>query len=152
MAIDWSPELTLNHELLDREHVELFRRLEEAAAAVDGPRAGLDAAVAALATALIDHLSTEERLMDETLYPERVRHRSAHELFLADFERLRAELRETGATPAIGDWLRKRLPEWLRFHVRVNDLPFGAYLARRRPAPAAASDARARRRDGGRLS
>jgi hemerythrin len=150
MGIDWSPELTLNHELLDREHVELFRRLEEAAGAVDGPRAGLDAAVAALTTALIDHLATEERLMEATLYPERVRHRSAHELFLADFDRMRAELREAGPTPAVAEWLRTRLPEWLRFHVRVNDLPFGAYLARRRPAPTL--DARARRRDGGRLS
>jgi hemerythrin len=84
--------------------------------------------------------------MNETLYPERVRHRSAHELFVADFEQARAELRANGATPQVANALRRRVPEWLRFHIRVNDAPFGEWLARRRPL---ASQARPRRSDGG---
>jgi hemerythrin len=139
MPGEWSPELTLNNELLDGQHVELFRKLESAAAALEGPRAALESAVEAFADALVSHLAVEERLMDETLYPERVRHKSAHELFVADFQRVRAELRTSGATPAVAEGLRRRVPEWLRFHTRVNDAPFGAYLARRRQlGPAAA--------------
>jgi hemerythrin len=129
---EWTPELTLNHDLLDDQHVEIFRRVAAAVAALDGPRAALDAAVAALADALVTHLSSEERVMQETLYPERARHRSAHELFMADFVQLREELRTLGPTPAVADGLRRRVPEWLRFHIRVNDLPLGAYLSRRR--------------------
>ncbi len=72
--------------------------------------------------------------MDETLYPERVRHKSAHELFVADFEKVRGELHGSGGTPVVADGLRRRVPEWLRFHIRVNDAPFGDYLARRRQA------------------
>ncbi len=134
MAGEWSPELTLNNELLDGQHVELFRRLSTAAAALDGPRDALVEAVDAFADTLVSHLAVEERLMDETLYPERVRHKSAHELFVADFEKVRAELRAFGATPTVADGLRRRVPEWLRFHTRVNDAPFGAYLARRKQA------------------
>jgi hemerythrin len=129
---EWTPDLTLNHDLLDEQHVDVFRKLGDAAAAIDGPRTALDAAFAALTDALMTHLSTEERVMDEALYPERARHRSAHELFMADFLQLREELRTQGPTPVVADWLLRRVPEWLRFHIRVNDLPLGAYLARRR--------------------
>jgi hemerythrin len=144
---DWSPELTLNHELLDEDHVEIFRRMSAAGAALDGPTAGVERAVAALADVLVTHLATEERLMEESLYPERARHRSAHELFMADFLQLREELREKGPTPLVADWIQRRLPEWLRFHIRVNDLPFGLYLSRRRahPDPRAAAKDRPRR-------
>ncbi len=137
MPSEWSPELTLNNEVLDGQHVDLFRRLSAAADALEGPRDALVEAVDAFADALVSHLAVEERLMDETLYPERVRHKSAHELFVADFEKIRAELRASGATPSVAEGIRRRVPEWLRFHTRVNDAPFGAYLARRR-APGAA--------------
>ena len=150
MAGEWSPELTLNNDLLDGQHVDLFRKLEAVAAAVEGPRGALDRAVDAFADALLSHLAVEERLMDETLYPERVRHKSAHELFVADFEKVRAELRTLGPTPAVADGLRRRVPEWLRFHTRVNDAPFGAYLTRRRQRGGGA--ARPQRDDGRRLS
>lgn len=150
MAGEWSPELTLNHELLDGQHVDLFRRLSAVAAALDGPREALEDALDGFADALVSHVAVEEQLMDETLYPERVRHRSAHELFVADFEKLRDELRATGPTPSVADGLRRRIPEWLRFHIRVNDGPFGSYLARRRQL--GVSGARAPRDDGRRLS
>ena len=148
MPGEWSPELTLNNELLDAQHMELFRRLSAAAEAVDGPRAPLEAAVDAFADTLVEHLAVEERLMDDTLYPERVRHKSAHELFVADFEKVRADLHAAGATPSVVDGLRRRVPEWLRFHTRVNDAPFGAYLARRKQL----GGARAPRDNGRRLS
>lgn len=132
MPVEWSPDLTLNVDLLDEQHVDLFRRLGDASNALDGARASLEAAVESFSDALLAHLSFEERLMDQTLYPERTRHRSAHELFVADLGQMRAEIHERGATPVAAEWIRVRIPEWLRFHIRVNDIPFGDYLARRR--------------------
>ncbi len=134
---DWTPDLTLNHELLDLQHVELFRGLSAAAEAVDGPTAGVEAAVAAVADVLVTHFAAEEAAMDDVLYPERTRHRSAHELFMADFLQMREELRRQGPTPLVADWIRRRIPEWLEFHIRVNDNPLGSYLARRRLQQAA---------------
>jgi hemerythrin-like metal-binding protein len=132
MSVEWTPELTLNHDQLDRQHVEIFRRLRDSVAALDGTRADVERAVALLADVIVDHVVAEERLMEATLYPERARHRAAHELFVADVARMREELRDTGATPVVAEWLRVRIPEWLHFHIRVNDAPLGAYLARRR--------------------
>jgi hemerythrin len=129
---EWTPDLTLNNEMLDDQHVEIFRRLGEAGRALDGPPAGVDSAVAALSDALVTHLAAEERLMDDALYPERRRHRSAHEMFMADFGQMRDELRRLGPTPMVAEWIRHRIPEWLGFHIRVNDAPLGAFLSRRR--------------------
>jgi hemerythrin len=142
---DGMPELTLHHELLDAQHGEIVRRLEALSGALDGPADGRAPAVAALTDALVTHLASEEQLMDDALYPERVRHKSAHELFMADFLQMRRTLDEVGASPEVADWVRHRLPEWLRFHVAVNDAPLAVFLARRRPQAAGRPA-----RDGGR--
>jgi hemerythrin-like metal-binding protein len=131
MSADWMPELTVNHADLDEEHLEIFRRLKVAERSLDGDRDEAERAVTALADAIVDNLAFEERRMEETLYPDRGRHRAAHELFMADFTTMRDELRERGPSPLVVAWLNTRLPEWLRFHIRVNDAPLAAFLARR---------------------
>jgi hemerythrin len=136
MAIDWTPDLTVNNEELDRQHVDLFRHIAEAAAALDqGVLPALDQAVSQLADLLIEHLAAEEAVMEETLYPERAGHKGAHDLFMADFVQFREDLRERGLSGGAGDWILKRIPEWLSFHIRVNDAPLAAFLARRSPGP-----------------
>ncbi len=139
MASEWTPDLTLNHEMLDRQHADIFRCLADLSDALAGPRDAIDRSLGELSDSLVTHLAAEEQLMAEVLYPERARHKSAHELFMADFLQMRETLREEGVTPAVDDWIRRRIPEWLRFHISVNDFPLGVYLARRRSqgAPAA---------------
>ena len=131
MSVEWSPELTLNNDELDHQHVDVFRRLHEAVVALDRSRAEVERAVALLCDSIAEHAAAEDRLMHQTLYPERARHRAAHDLFVADVERMRAELAAAGATPAVAEWLRVRIPEWLHFHIRVNDTPLALFLGRR---------------------
>jgi hemerythrin len=132
---DWTADLKLNHEILDGQHADIFRRIAAVAEALDGPRDAIEDALAALADSLVTHLATEEQLMDDALYPERGRHKSAHELFMADFLQMRSALRDEGPTQAVVDWVTRRIPEWLKFHISVNDHPLGLYLARRRTLP-----------------
>jgi hemerythrin-like metal-binding protein len=141
MSTEWTQDLTLNHEMLDGQHADIFRCLAALADALTGPRDGLERALADLSDSLVTHLAAEEQLMADVLYPERARHKSAHELFMADFLQMRESLREEGPTPAVEDWVRRRIPEWLRFHISVNDFPLGVYLARRRGQPGAAAPA-----------
>jgi hypothetical protein len=44
---------------------------------------------------------------------------------------MRGALRDDGPTPETRDWITRRIPEWLRFHISVNDFPLGVFLARR---------------------
>jgi len=128
-----SPELKLHHETLDGQHARLFTLLEAATTSLEaGSAAEVKRAVAAFHEAMLDHTATEEALMEETLFPDRGRHRVAHEVFLADLQQLAAELDRAGPTPQVGEWLRLRVVEWLRFHIAVNDSKLGAHLALRR--------------------
>ena len=131
----WTADLKLDHPELDRQHAGLFDLLEAAVAALESGRAEpLAVAVAAFSDAMMRHAVSEEALMEESLYPERGRHRVAHEVFLADLQQLQAEVATRGASQLAGEWLRVRLPEWLRFHIAMNDLPLGRHLAQR-PGP-----------------
>ncbi len=149
MSTEWTPELIVHHEELDRQHAELFRRIREAIAALDDTRAAAERAAGALADAVLAHFATEEQLMDESLYPDRGRHRAAHELFAADLAQVQEALRVEGPTPVVALSLSRRVPEWLAFHIRVNDAPLAAHLARRQREP---GDVRVRRGDGRRPS
>jgi len=127
-----SPELELHHEALDGQHAGLFALLEAAIAALEAGSADeVKRALAAFHEAMLDHTAMEEALMEETLFPDRGRHRVAHEVFLADLQQLAAELDRAGPTPQVGEWLRLRVVEWLRFHIAVNDSKLGAHLAHR---------------------
>lgn len=140
MPSSWTPELSLNNAELDGQHAELFRLLEAAALAVEGGGApGVERALTAFGDALLAHVGAEDAIMDESLYPERGRHKLAHELFVHDFLQMREELREKGPTPVVAQWVGTRIPEWLRFHIVVNDTPLGDWLAGRRGASKAAA-------------
>jgi hemerythrin len=146
MSSEIPKELRLDHPDLDRQHGELLQLLEAAAAACDlGNRAELLAALARFTDALLAHTAEEDRLMEDSLFPDRGRHRQAHELFLADLERLRLELEASGPTPVVDEWLRVRVPEWLRFHVAVNDTKVARHLATQRGTAARAPRRPARR-------
>ncbi|MGC3996268.1 MAG: hypothetical protein QM767_01515 [Anaeromyxobacter sp.] len=49
-----------------------------------------------------------------------------------DLNQLGGELAQKGPTPLVAEWLRVRVPEWLRFHIQVNDARLAEHLLRRR--------------------
>jgi hemerythrin len=133
-------ELTSGYEAIDGQHRLLLERLgavTQAAQADDLART--KEMLAALGDYLVSHFHNEESLMGESAYPERARHKSAHDLFMQDFAQLGQELGTAGLSPPVLTWLVTRLPEWLKFHIQVNDIPLGRYLANRRFAPSAAA-------------
>lgn len=131
MAAGWPPEIAVGHEALDHQHQELSRLLALAARALElGSAAEARAAVTAFSDAMLLHTAEEDALMEASVFPDRGRHRAAHDTFLADLQQLQAELTEKGPTPAVGEWLRVRVVEWLRFHVAVNDVKLAEHLAK----------------------
>jgi hemerythrin len=151
MSTEWTGDLVLENEDLDRQHAMLFARLGIVSGLLDaGTTAEVQDAVIAFGDALMAHLSSEEALMDESLFPDRGRHKSAHEMFVSDYLQMKEELREKGPTPLVAEWVRTRIPEWLWFHVWWNDAPLAAHLARRRPPQP--GEARRRKGDGRHLS
>jgi hemerythrin len=129
-----SPELVSGFEEIDGQHGVLFQRLEAALAAVRAD--SLPATKHALQTLgdyLLAHFAEEEKLMAAATYPDRGRHKSAHDLFMQDFVQLTRELDVTGLSVPVVEWIAARVPEWIKFHIQVNDIPLSRFLATRRP-------------------
>ena len=135
MNVRLSTELTVGFEEIDRQHRRLIESMDSASAAArTGDLAAVRAAVAALGDELVTHFSSEEGFMAETLYPDRARHKAAHDLFLQDFAQLGKEL-DAGLSELAVHWLTVRVPEWVKFHIGVNDAPLGQYLTARQFRP-----------------
>jgi hemerythrin len=115
----------------DTPHADLLLRADDLAAAARSRQAQkatrlLDGLIEA--TAL--HFAYEDEWMDRTAYPDRVAHRTSHDLFLQDLAVAAQEIRASGVTPRILDWACGRLPHWLRFHMEKNDRPLARHLER----------------------
>jgi hemerythrin-like metal-binding protein len=131
------PELTLGFAEFDQQHRGLLEAVEAArAAALSGDASAARAAVASLGDALVAHFATEEGFMQESLYPDRARHKAAHDIFMQDFAQLGREM-EGGVGDQVAQWIGTRVAEWVKFHIRVNDAPLAEYLSSRRFRPRA---------------
>lgn len=137
MSMRMPPELTLGFEEIDAQHRGILEAMERAAgAARAGDLAGTRAAVAALGDVIMAHFSAEEGFMAESLFPDRGRHKAAHDLFMQDFAQLGREL-GNGLSDLVVQWVATRVPEWVKFHIRVNDSALATYLSSKRYRPAA---------------
>ena len=145
-----APELASGFEDIDGQHGVLFQRLDVALQAVQTDNlAATKHALQGLGDYLLAHFAEEEKIMASAAYPERGRHKSAHDLFMQDFVQLTRELDVTGLSVPVVEWIQTRVPEWLKFHIQVNDVPLGHFLAARRlkhevPAASRATKSRAR--------
>lgn len=130
-------ELTVGFDEIDHQHRGLLEAIEVArAAAAAGDLTATRTALAALGDALVAHFAAEESFMQEALYPDRARHKAAHDLFMQDFAQLGREL-QNGTSDLVVQWIGTRVAEWVKFHIRVNDAPLAEYLTSRRYHPRA---------------
>jgi len=125
-------------EEMDAQHGHIFDRMEALTAALhadDG--AAARAAIVALRDSLATHFAFEESVMEAAKYPERGRHKAAHDLFMQDFAQLTRDMEATGLSVPVIETFTSRIPEWVKFHIQVNDAPLGRFLAGARSRPGA---------------
>jgi hemerythrin len=126
------PELTVGFEEIDAQHRLLLQDVEAAREALGHGLDALKAALAKLGDSYVSHFASEEALMAESAYPDRAKHKGAHDLFMQDFAQLGREVETFGLTPLAQHWVSKRLADWTHFHIQVNDAPLARHLVSRR--------------------
>jgi hemerythrin len=135
------PELSVGFEEIDGQHRHLLQYVEGAIAAVESDeRARVTAALSELGDYLMAHFASEESFMAQASYPDRARHKAAHDIFMQDFVQLGRELETSGLSPLVRQWIVARVPEWIRFHIHANDIQLGRFLASRKFRPDGAAE------------
>ncbi len=134
MSIHWTPDLSLNLPEIDRQHQELFRRVDQLVEAMrlGQGKAQIRGVLAFLRSYVVEHLALEESIMEQNRYPELEAHRAEHRTFVQNLERLEVEHTATGATTALVLAVNRSVVDWLRAHVLKSDRALGVFLNSRR--------------------
>ncbi|NWF38460.1 hypothetical protein F3F96_04865 [Mariprofundus sp. NF] len=76
-----------------------------------------------------EHFANEERLMLEAHFPPYAMHKNAHNLFLQELQDAVSSWKEEQAIGPIDQFMRFKLPRWMKDHISTMDYVTAGYLA-----------------------
>jgi hemerythrin len=135
MAITWDDSLVMGVAELDRQHRELFTRLDALLEAIrrGSSRDEVSHTLTFLREYVAQHFAAEEELMRGLGFPGHDGHRDEHASFTRDFVGLEEEHRRDGASPSLVLRVNVWLTGWLREHIYRTDRQLGEFM-KARPA------------------
>lgn len=130
MALVWTPDLAVGVEEIDKQHKELFNRVNGllAASSQGKGKEELGQVLKFLESYVVFHFGAEEKYMAQYAYPAMAHHKQEHAQFVKDFSNLKKELQAQGASAALVVQLHGWLGDWLRNHIGKVDKGLGAFL------------------------
>jgi hemerythrin-like metal-binding protein len=127
-VMHWSPNLSIDHEVIDADHKGLIAGLNALGEAI-GSKAGYEATIArldGLIAATRAHFEREEDIMLAADYPDYEPHRRLHQALLDEIDDLRRRYDEGGME--LGEETLSFLRTWLTSHILESDKALGGYL------------------------
>jgi hemerythrin len=134
IQISWDRSLETGDPDIDDQHRELFRRIDQLMAATRDRRARSEVGrlLTFLGDYVVSHFAAEERMMDQSAYPESGPHRAEHQRFVAEYARLFQDYRADGPGPVFVIKFGNRVTAWLCEHICRTDRRLVDYLNTRR--------------------
>ncbi len=132
MSLEWTDDLILGIEELDRQHRVMFDHFNRLSLACHGAEKGvLLEQLDALERLLHLHFETEERLMAEHGYPALAAQRSEHERLAQTLGEMGHVARSTGPSRMLGAQVAGSMVQWIVRHIRQHDHELARYLKQR---------------------
>jgi hemerythrin len=124
----WKPEYTVKVKLLDDQHKTLIELMNQAADLVDldGPPYKVGLVLDSMNHYAILHFSTEERLMNQCLYPGLEGHKKEHEYFFKEVSRFRKLYNE--GESSIYREMAEFLRSWFIAHIQKLDTKYSEMM------------------------
>ena len=130
MSVKWQKEFATGVVEIDRQHQELFSKLDDLIDAAEkgkGQKVLLDV-YSFLDTYTRKHFAAEEGLQRKFNYPHMALHCEEHQSFLKSLERLKFRITEDGPTDSVVKLTRDTLVNWLIQHVCSTDQSLGDFV------------------------
>jgi hemerythrin len=136
MALQWTRDLSVGVGTIDRQHQELFHRLNNLLEAMKKGKGQeeLEGVIAFLGEYVVSHFGAEEKLMRMYEYPPMSAHKAKHDKFILEFDQLKKELL-AGKSTSLVLQVQSRVVDWLKTHIGQTDKALGEYLNSRRSLP-----------------
>ena len=129
-GIVWCDSLLIGNELVDNQHKEIFKRINELVFACEGaPGSGkIEEILKFLVDYALRHFTDEELLQLEYHYPEYKKHKGMHDDFMAEINGFMRRFKESGASAGFTGELNSFLVNWLITHIQKHDKKIGDYI------------------------
>jgi hemerythrin len=130
MALEWTEKMAVGHEIIDRQHRELFRRFDdliEACRQANG-KERIEELLGFLDSYVVTHFRDEERMMERCAYPGAAEQKAQHRYFIGRLDELKADLKEKGVSTHLVISTNQILLKWIIQHIKNVDVQFGAFL------------------------
>ncbi|MFT9076643.1 bacteriohemerythrin [Ethanoligenens sp.] len=126
----WKDSLSVGIELIDSEHKELIRAVNELFdACMHGKgRAKISETVTFVEDYTVKHFGDEEKLQKEYKYPDYPAHHQLHQTFVNDLKSYKAQLEKDGPTVQLVAKFNTFVSTWLIKHISVEDKKIGVYI------------------------
>lgn len=124
MKFNWENSLLLGVKEIDDEHKVLIEKVNVLFDALGDPKKSslviLDT-IDFLATYVVDHFNSEEKLQKKYQYPEFTEHHKIHEDFKNEILLLKKDIEDNGLSVTKKLAINKKLMSWLTHHIGVDD-------------------------------
>lgn len=123
---EFLPSLYTRNEVVDEQHKELIRRINDLYEALDADDETREAkateTLAFLKDYTVFHFAEEEKLMEAAKYPLLAEHHAKHEAFVQTVQDLQKQLADEGATETFADKVEEEVTNWLIKHIQGTDM------------------------------
>lgn len=130
MAIEWSEGLSTGIDWQDKQHKELFSRINSL---LDAMTVGLGKEEVLKLFAFLDeyfivHFDIEEQAMNKYNYPDTLEHLEQHTAFIDRVGKLRDQAAEKGVTTRLVIQVQREVVDWLINHIGEVDQKLAAFI------------------------
>lgn len=127
---DWDPSWETGNQLIDTQHKEFIRRINnllEACSQGKG-RDELFSAAQFLSEYTEKHFGDEEKLQQQYAYPDRVNHKKMHEGFKKTVREINERLEREGTSVALVGKINSDVAGWLINHIKKQDVKVAKHI------------------------
>jgi hemerythrin len=128
--IEWTPDLAVGSPEIDRQHQELYRRINqllEACSQGKGKEA-VGQTLQFLSDYVVTHFGNEETYMIKHGYPQYTQHKALHTQFIKSLQQLQEDFNREGAGVTLVIKTNQFVVDWLNNHIRRVDTKLGGFL------------------------
>lgn len=130
----WSPDLATDITLIDLQHQEIIRRMNDAVKAGEtGSEELIRLTLFLLSDFCATHFSCEENLQLKSKYNEYRKHCGFHKTFLQAVKKLTDKLDTEGPTKELTQEINQLVGDWLVLHIQNVDKSLGGFIKENAP-------------------
>jgi hemerythrin len=129
----WTQDMSVNNDVIDAQHQELFAKINELLAAIINEHAEdlVEDMVHFFKQYMEEHLRYEENFLADIGYPETAEHASKHNAFVEKYKDLKNRLDSSDDKSKMVLEIENFMGSWLMNHIQVEDKKFGIFIAER---------------------